>query len=97
MAATVPFTATLHNVKVPFTPITSEQKHNGYCGVLIGLPFSCTCSLVPLSTIVKFIVKDSTTMFCTSVAYPGAVDHCPDCYWLSLWVLPPFQDVIHFL
>ena len=59
MSATAPvtFTATLSNVKVLFTPISSEQKQNGYRGFRTSLdhPFLvlavlCRCLRSPTST-----------------------------------------------
>ena len=79
MAETVMFMAMLRNVKVLFTPITSEQKQNGYCG--FRTPLDRACSLVSLFAIDEFDVKDSPTMFCTGAAYPGATDHCLDCFF----------------
>ena len=78
----VTFMATLSNVKVLFTPISSEQKQNGYRGFRTSLdhPFYRACSLVSLSAIDEFDVEDSPTMFCTSAAYPGAADHCLECF-----------------
>ena len=69
-----------------------------------GSPFSSACSLMLLSTIDKFNIEDSPTMFCTRAAYPGAVNHCFDCFlgrrcWFCLhfktW-FAPFELHINF-
>ena len=81
MAVTVTFTAMLRNMKVLYTPITSDQKQKVTVDfVLLWITLSRTCSLVSLSAIDEFDVEDSPTMFCTSAAYPGATDHCLDCF-----------------
>ena len=101
MAATttVMFMATLSNMKVLFTPISSEQKQNGYCGFCTSLdhPFLmlavlCRCLRSTNST-------SKTLLRCFTPARPprsrGSLSRMLS--WSSLLVLPPFQDVIRSL
>ena len=88
---TVTCTTTLCNMKVLFTPITSEQKQNGYRGFCTPLdhPFIV---LVVLCRCQQSTNSTSKTLLRWS---RGSLSWLLS--WSSLLVLPPFQDVIRSL
>ena len=97
--ATVAFTATLSNMNVLFTPISSEQKQNGYRGFCTSLDHSflelavlCSC---PRST--NSMSKTLLRCFAPSLPTRSRGSLFRMLSWSSLLVLPPFQDVIRSL
>ena len=99
MAATVTFTATLCNVKVLFTFISSDQKQNGYRGF-------CTPLDHPFSRLQSCVAVSDRRIRHQRLSYDVLHQRClPRSHrslsrllsWSSLLVLPPFQDMIHFL
>ena len=100
MAATAEatFTATLSNVKVLFTPSSSERKQNGYRGFHTSLDH-------PFSRLQSCVTVHDRRIRCRRLSYDVLHQRClPRSHvslsrmlsW-SLLVLPPFQDVIRSL
>ena len=99
MAVTVTFTAMLRNMKVLYTPISSDQKQNGDCGFRTPLdhPFSYLQSCVPVSDWRIWRWRLSYNVLHQRCLPRSCRSLSQLLSWSSVLVLPPFQDMIHSL